>query len=203
MDQIKVVNNKEIKRSTLPDNYSDLVNRITGMFDLRERFSLHYLNEKGEREIVNEASFEKLKEKVKQSQTSLKLYVGPEEIDYSFNQSEKKEECLPDNILTKIHENFERNYNKMRNYYEKSELVGKIRKGTENFFNKIQNSFFPIVEQAIFFKNAPENSNEDTYLQDLRDIRANFLIEKSDNEILTALRSNKGDLDKSLSSLFA
>jgi hypothetical protein len=206
MDQVKVYYNTEIKRTTIPATYSEFQSRVQNLFNIQEKFSVYFLNEKGEKSLISEDNFKAFTESVSNNKSTPKLIIGeptPEINNYSFNETEKKQ-GLPDYFFNQVQSKIDWGYNNMKTYYETSRLpkvVETVKTETVGFFDKVKQ------EISETFKVCQSNDNQMYFegmkhLEALKFIRENYDVKKSDKEILESLQKSNGDINLALVSLF-
>jgi len=201
MDQIKVVFNNQIKRSSLPDNYDLFLINLKKLFEIPEKYSLSYFEPKGKFAFITCNTFEEFKINVKNSQSTIKVVVKPLP-EQQHKEENVKEETFIESVFSFVQNNLDNGYYNLKKLYFES----KVTEMYENAVNETSNVVYSVQDKFFNTFCLEEKDNQDKllhdkYIEQLKMIKINYRIKRSDHVILNSLHKNNGDIEKTVTDL--
>lgn len=202
MDQIKVVLDNLIKRSYLPPTHDSFITIIKKLYDIPQKFSISYIDNKGQTSYITNNTYEDFKSNVKNSPATIKVLIRPPIENDDNADNNYKSETLTESVFSFIQYNLDNGYKNLKKLYIESkmpEMYESVVNETSNILYSIQDRIFDTF--CFNNKNNKENHYHEKYFKQLNIIKYKLKIKKTDQIILDYLEKNHGDIKKTVTDL--
>ncbi len=201
MDQIKVVFNNQIKRCSLPNNYDFFIINLKKLYEIPEKYSLSYFDPQGKFAFITNNNYEEFKTNVKNSQSTIKV-VMKTFTELQHNEESVKEETFIESVFSFIQNNLDNGYYNLKKLYFESKMT-EMFENAVNETSKVVYSVHDKLHNTFCFeeKDNQDKHFQDKYFEQLKMIKINYRIKRSDHVILDHLNKNNGDIEKTVTEL--